>query len=682
MANDERDPGTDGNERDPAPLEALLRRATEPVPAALDRRIAALSAPAATVRDAASLPPPPRRGWRRVAIAAGLLCLGGLAFAVADPLGWFRGDASSHPIANPSMPPTDVAAQAPPPAVVAPAAERTAAPAVDPVDRVAPPTATTSLAATSAAEDDDADPPEPDSWSSGFPRNVHARATFEQAPFVARLRTVATRTVPGRAGGQPASRPIARIEHVYSGDRTLVGRQIELHRHVGPSSRSFLAWSEHPAHVDRFPWVTAFALIDKPALPDGTLHAQQLLAEGYGATLLAESAALASGTTPRDRDEEIAELLHDLASSLDESRIGESAVTALRQFDGDESPLPSSDSAVWRDPIARDALLAAAGNRNPKMRWTIAWMNPAAAGAEGCSVLLDLLFDEDATVRQPAAHWLTTLGDVAAARGDGSDELRSGFAALRAELVARGEGDCRFDELIAQINWTDRGLLDSSRLAAHLEQLAATRDPEQRVRALSQLQDVRDPAAIAAVEACLADPDVAVRRTALWTLASMGDATVVDRLQEIPEHEDARVRVMAGYAQLRLGDARGAERLQRLLASDDAQARDQVVRLLDRLLGSEGSLLALPLLFQATRHADSLVRSSALVTLGRRGGSGVESSEEVQRITAELAAAAADPSPAVRAAAAAARRAWQRATQRSEAIRLSSRMPDDADDGN
>ena len=46
------------------------------------------------------------------------------------------------------------------------------------------------------------------------------------------------------------------------------------------------------AQFERRPWVTAFELIDKPALPDGSLHAQQLLAEGYGGTLLAESVRL------------------------------------------------------------------------------------------------------------------------------------------------------------------------------------------------------------------------------------------------------------------------------------------------------------------------------------------------------------------------------------------------------
>lgn len=333
--------------------------------------------------------------------------------------------------------------------------------------------------------------------------------------------------------------------------------------------------------------------------------------------------------------------------------------------------MPRADSLVWHDAPACAALLAAGFGRNPKVRFTVAWMNPAAAGPEGVTLLQDLLFDEDPMVREPAHHWLATLAaaDLTSVSAE-FEAAQAGLAALRAELAARDHGDSEFDEStsgLASSTW--RRLFDTEGLAAHLAQLQQAREPESRARMVRQLADLRSAEAIAAARALLDDPVMAVRRSAAWVLASMGDQSVAVRLHEIPDHEDSRVRVMAGFAQVCLGDERGVDRLMRLLAGDDARARDQVVRLLDRMVQSRGCEVALPLLLAAARHADPLLRGSALTTLGRQAVRLSPLLDDPQRIDAELAAAAADPSPAVRAAAAATR-ALQRETRWGDAERL------------
>lgn len=314
-----RNPGRSDMERhdEPTDLEARLRRAGEAAPPTLDERIERLLAPAkaspiewtqaaaASASIARGLTTAPetaglvrstpqlrvRRRLRRV--AAAIVVMAGLAYAVGGALDWFKPTTMRHRVtdADPQNSAVDDnSAVSQSIATVAPVR----APSAPSTDR-----APSSVALT---DDDDWDPPERQTLHLGVSMNVDARATFEQAPFVARWRNVGERAHRSR-DGRSFARPLARVEQVYKGDRALVGKQIELHRCIGQSPRSFLAWSDDLAHFDSFPWVTAFALIDKPALADGTLHAQQLLAEGYGGTLLKQSVNLTGDTLPRDRAE-------------------------------------------------------------------------------------------------------------------------------------------------------------------------------------------------------------------------------------------------------------------------------------------------------------------------------------------------------------------------------------------
>lgn len=657
-------------------LESPLRRAEERPSADLDRRVAALlaAAPASPASGTASAPVarPPfslLRG-RRTAAAAALLLTGGLVFALGREFGWFA------PVPAPVVPerPDSRAAASPadplaaPAVVAAPPAERSRAPELPtPLDASL---ADSGHAPAAAPDYDDCDPPQPTVLHLGFPMNVNAALTFERAPIVARLRTVGTHAVPCVHGGEHSNlRPLARIEHVYHGDPALVGRQIELHRAIGESARSFLAWGDGYPPTSGGQWVTAFALIDRPALPDGSLHAQQLLAEGYGGTTLSDVVPLTSGAPPRDRAAALIPLLHDLAASLGDRQTALGAVTALRQFDSGASPVTPPNSSVWRDPVACAALLAAAADPSPRVRWTVAWMNPAAAGPDGEERLLALAFDADPLVRQPALHWLShpELSGLAA---DGAVAL----AARELSQLAVARADHPLDELLTGVFNGEQLLFDDVSLERHLAQLRAERDPDARRRALLALSSVQHGDAVVELLAGLGDGAVEVRRAAAFALATAGldhgDA-VCTRLHEVPDHEEATVQALVGYAELTRGSVHGFDRMERMLKSDTPAVREQVVQLLARagarrldpgdvvLVGDGGAGVA-GLLLRAAGDADVVVRSRALLALARLSPGHLPEETFASEWESLVASADADSSALVRATARLARAEWIR----------------------
>jgi HEAT repeat protein len=500
--------------------------------------------------------------------------------------------------------------------------------------------------------------------------NVNAALTFERAPIVARLRTVGTHLVPCVHGGEHTIlRPLAEVRHVYKGDATLVGRWIELHRCIGESARSFLAWGDGYPPTPGGEWVATFALIDLPAFPDTTLHAQQLLAEGYGGTMLTDRRPLASGAPRADRAAALTELLHDLAASLADPLTAVSAATALRQFDAGPSPMTPPDSAVWRDPVAAVELLSATRRDPPRLRWTIAWMNPARAGPEGEQRLLALAFDSDPLVRQPALHWLSRPEEAGLA-ADGPVAL----AARELAGLATARADSPFDELLTEALEQGGELFDDESLTHHLKRLKAERDPDARRRALLAMRSVQRGDAVEALLAGLDDADAAVRRAAAFVLSTSGfehSGAVQARLHDVPDHEDETVQALAGYAELLHGSVYGLDRLKRLLESGSPAAGERAVELLaragarpmdrgDEPLRGDGGVGIAGMLVRAAGHDDVVVRSRALIALARiaprqfQMGASESSFEEV------IASAEADSSALVRQAALLARAALRR----------------------
>lgn len=684
----DRIPNDDGAPLDPAAqceLEALLIGARESAPASLDARItatlaAAKAASAISSATASTTAAPrllrslsPRR--RLAAAAAVLLGATALTYAAVRALGGF--DSAAPELGEPPLAVRDgprAKGAAPQPIDVAAGREPLVQITAEKPDGGGEPGR--NLSAASPLDEDDWDPPAESTFRSGFPRNLDADATVARAAIVARVRTFGGRSAHRRLDDgtvKSFDRPLAVIERVYHGDRALVGRRIELHARIGQESeRSFLAWGSSIFDAGKTrPWITTFELIDKAALPDGTLHAQQLFAERWGGTLVTAELP-PQPTTPIGPGEEVAQLLADLAASLtaaSEQRLAEeelAAVVALRHFDGGASPLPQPDSSVWHDPAARAALLAAAASPNATVRWNIAWMNPAAAGPEGVARLFELAFDRDPLVRQPALHWLARPAEA----GFGGDDALA-LAARELVELATPRADTAFDELLTEALDGHGELFDDESLVRHLAQLRAERDPEARRRAVLALVSVQQRDAVQLLLTSLADEETSVRQAAALVLAGAGfdhASAVMERLHAVPDHEAPLVQALVGYAEIAHGSIYGYDRMERLLESDAPAVREQVVQLLARaaarprgrddavLVGESGRGLA-GLLLRAAADADPLVRSHALVAFGRLRGNFLEGESLAAEWESALERAAADSSSLVRAAVELARRA-------------------------
>ncbi len=665
-----------GDAGEPQELEALIARNRESAPATLDARVAATLRAARGESGATSL--------RRRLVAAAAVLLGGaaLTFAAVRLVEAWRSDAAPSLIEPVAMTPADTprGSDAPlpvdalegPMAAVQRTAEKPQPPPVDPL-----------AAAPSGDElDDDWDPVHASEvMELGFPRNVNARATLARAPIVARLRTIDGRAAK-HPDGRAFRRPIAVIERVYHGDPDLVGKRIELHACVELSpDLAFLSWSEEsfdPLNSGEHSYVTCFERIEKAPLRDGTLHAQQLFAHRWGGFWLPRGVRVPEETSSarmaNSADEGIALLLADLAASAGsgDPDCELSAVVALRHFDGGESPMARPESVVWHNAASRDALLRAGRSGNAKVRWNIAWMNPAAAGPAGVELLFELAFDFDPLVREPALHWLSQPAEAGFA-DDGA------LAAAARELAqhAQERADYAFDEMLTAALDGPGELFDDASLARHLERMRGERNPDARRRAVLALASIEQADAVQELLNCLGDGDAGVRRAAAFVLASAGfdhSSAVMTRLQEVPDHEEPSVQALVGYAEIAHGSVVGFDRMARLLESGAPVVREQVVQLLARagtrpmdagdlpLLG-DGDVGIAGLLLRAVGDADPLVRSQALLAVSRLRGSYFEGASLGAEWESAVARAEADSSALVRAAAGFARRARTLLTQ-------------------
>jgi len=648
-----------------AELEQAVRRSGERAPATLDRRVAELfeAEPASSTARTSGAP---RLRARRLATAAAVV-VGCGAFAwAATELRWFTGE-SETPLVAPTDGPiahvSDGSDAAPSLATDAPdlpwlVPTRVALPA-----DVLPDAPLESV----AVELDDWDAVAAE--SSGPARSLDARATFREAPVLARLRLVGRRARSDR-DGRSFDRPVAEVERVYRGDPVLAGRKVELHRHVGrPAAASFLAWTDEcfdPRLEPDLSWVATFDVIERDALPDGTLHAQQLLAEQWNGTWLARGLP-ERAEPPADDAAASAELLGDLAASLvaglerNDARLLRSTVAALFRFDGDASQ-PRPDSLVWRDGAARAALLRAGRDGDARERRQVAALNPAAAGSEGVALLRALLFDRDPEVRQPAWHWLATTGVASL------DAARRELGITQDDVAQWRRGDDgELDSLLSAAFGPPRRLFSSDGLVQYLATLDRTAPAEVRREQALDLGHLHPPEAVAALLGYLDDPDRSVRLAAATGLAPCGESERVrERLLAVPDHEEPCVQALVGYAQIVHGDTRGGERLARLLRAGDVRSSVMAARLLGEAAAFRGFAATVGPLLGACRHPDPRVRGEVMASLERVATRSRASADEMGEVLAAWRLAESDGSPLVRAAATVAIAEWQRPVKHDE----------------
>ncbi len=610
-------------------IEVLIGRTKEEAPARLDARVLAVL----TASDRQVIH---RNSWRRVAAVAAVgVALVTLTFAAVQ---LFRGEgeATGDSVADASNSGGNEGTLAVSSEFPAPVdstellAERVKAGVVVTLDRPAD--------VASSANDGDDDPPGPLSWASGWPPNVDVRALVTRAELIARLRVIGTlQRTPG------PDRPIVEVVHVYKGDPALIGKRLELHRHVEQSEHAFFAWDDQfNQHLLRegLTFITSLKKLDRPPRADGLLHYEQEFAEEYGGVIVASALPLPPLAT--NEDVVVGELIADLIDSLPSSEAGvrRSVMSALLNLDDrNNAPVPQRPSSLWRDALACERLLDAGRDADPFVRQSVAQMQPQAAGEEGAALQRELFFDED-----PLVSW-------AASSAFGTDPGLPIFATLRETT------DYALDDLLTRVPQPEFvHITKSEEIANVAAELTTNPFPEFRKQYVIALGRFGDPAAAELLVGALSDEEVDVRRAAAWALGSAGRPQDGDRLEMIAATEDPSVCVMAAASQIKLGDVRGFDHLAALLDSGSARAADQVVRVVEPLLQAVPDLRGIALLVKAIGHRNELVRGRVLVACARLAARDPAFAEAVG-LDAAIAAAAASDSELLRSAATAAHRA-------------------------
>jgi len=200
-----------------------------------------------------------------------------------------------------------------------------------------------------------------------------------------------------------------------------------------------------------------------------------------------------------------------------------------------------------------------------------------------------------------------------------------GFVMMSAGVSAWGQED---------ISRYVRGLKDKhweNRLSA-VRQLGLSRDPRAVAALQAALADKRKEVRLAVVDAlsrqsgstgvipalgqALGDSELEVRLSALKALGSIGTASVLPHLMFAVQDKQEQVRQDAIAAMSRVSDPAVLESLSEVYRrSGDASVRFKTVG----LLGSKGDASVLPVLQQALKDAEARVRWSAVSSLGTIG---------------------------------------------------------------
>lgn len=148
--------------------------------------------------------------------------------------------------------------------------------------------------------------------------------------------------------------------------------------------------------------------------------------------------------------------------------------------------------------------------------------------------------------------------------------------------------------------------------------VAVLKDPDRAVReaAIAALTSIGE-ASVVALGACLKDPNLNVQEAAAAILSAIGDGRVLDPLIEGLSSADWIVRMHAAKALGRIGEARAAPALMPLLQDKVKAVRAEAAN----ALAAMGEA-AVPLLVEALKHDQWLVRLHAVEALGRIRSSG------------------------------------------------------------
>jgi hypothetical protein len=607
-------------------IESRVARAKERVTPELDARIVRSCELAAGIAGAVrelEASPEPRRPWRWAAgIAVGVLLLSTASlFLLGLELGWWggRGERGLGPPPSVMLQPRDRRAR---PYDEVP--DRTGSPDVlapqspPPNDRgTSPPVREQEPSAvTAAGDEEDVRDPEPaaggasnrrEATTGGLPQNVDAAELAREGATIVRLQEI----------GTSGTNVVARVTSVYAGNAALFGREIELRPGRSGNRRSFLSW-DALADVtvrggSRLSFIAVVEEVPSKRVPDVAPVLAVALGEGYAVTLVPD---LLPRVLPSQVEEQVVAALRDdlvLALADRSTAVRASAITALRHFAGDGDP---KAKILWNEPDVAAALVKAARDRNARVRWQAAALDPTQAGESGAAALRELLFDVVPLVRQPASKWLQERGERELVQplleiADAETEERWSRDLQPLPIVLRTEES--LDRALELVRTHEQALVR----AQYVEAIA-------RALAGSDSHPLRHEASIQALFLAIGDHDPQVRAAAAWGLGFVPVRSAGPLLQELPAYEDARVQALAAGAQLAItADPHAVERLHFLVSGPDVRGAALSIEIAARAL-KNGAARAAPgdpvveLLFEGLRHPHAGVRARTLAFLAWR----------------------------------------------------------------
>ena len=426
-------------------------------------------------------------------------------------------------------------------------------------------------------------------------------------------------------------------------------REFASHALVSIGYREPLAWERGLAHPDdavRLGTVRCLAWI---APPEGTALVAPLIHDP-AAEVRAEAAAAVGRLG--DENELIQESAMDALSRSNPERVRPLLLQALAGGDPDARVRAAQTLGLLRDPEAATALVAAAQGGREALRAA----SVQALGELGAPGVLDVLraalADESSIVRQQAVLALGRRREPES-------------APLLLPLLYEEDPRLRFAAVRAL------GQIRNPDAVEHLLPLVAQPRKEIRFAAVEALGQIRAPSAVRPLVDVLRDPDRNLRRAAAESLGEIGDPQAAAALLVALEDEHWSVRCAAASALGRVGSPKAVPALAARVDDPDATVRRAAVGALGEIRDARGAKRLLAAL------ADPGLQVAALEALRRLGAGALPEMERAfagatlddgeRRLLVDLAGRLADPSarrlllaglddpsPAVRAEAAAA----------------------------
>lgn len=444
--------------------------------------------------------------------------------------------------------------------------------------------------------------------------------------------------------GAAAPSVVARVLDVLAGDETLAGRTIAVGARadqgdaarLGFERRSFLD-VERAADVVALGASGAFLMALDRAEPAVDGRGRPAFVGAFGAHVEGTRVSARRREHGAAAADALARVRRELFAALDDAdaAVRAASLSALRGWNGDGpggAGAGAPADSFFDDSREGRALLGATHDRDPRVRWTAAWLIAPEAGEAGERALERLVFDPVHLVRQPAvlllrergARWLEPLEALA----DWSLDERTG--PLELDPAARP--------------------LPERELASWIETLRSAADASERERAAWVLAaQGSSRAATDALIGALADPSVEVRRAAAMALGAVGGEGTVDALRAALEREPPRVAIRAAESLVLLGVDAGHAAIERAVRGGDARDATQALEIVARrpALGSP------ELLREALDDPRPTVRAWAVRTLVEvaLASERREESAEADAARAALEELARDPEPLVRRAA-------------------------------